>query len=81
VTGTSSSHQRVREEDVLGILVADPRSLTEAEVEEAQAAIDVMTQMHGEIYAAIAMREFLLPKLLSRELVVDPLTPLGEAVS
>jgi type I restriction enzyme S subunit len=74
VTGTSSSHQRVREEDVLGIL-------TEAEVEEAQAAIDVMTQMHGEIYAAIAMREFLLPKLLSRELVVDPLTPLGEAVS
>jgi type I restriction enzyme S subunit len=69
-TGTSASHQRVREDALLSATVADPRSLSEDD----QSAIDIYTntvlEKMWELKSLREARSFLLPRLVSGELRV-----------
>jgi type I restriction enzyme S subunit len=69
-TGTSASHQRVREDAVLGATVADPRSLSADD----QHTLDIYTNSFlekvRELKAMREARDFLLPRLVSGELRV-----------
>jgi type I restriction enzyme S subunit len=69
-TGTSASHQRVREDAVLGATVADPRSLSKADQDVIDAYTDSVLEKVRELNALREARDFLLPRLVSGELRV-----------
>lgn len=80
-TGTSASHQRVREDAVLGATVADPRSLSEADQRTLDAYTDSLLEKVRELKALREARDFLLPRLVSGELRVSPAEGLVEAAT
>ena len=69
-TGTSGSHQRVRPADALSIEVPDPRGGDTAVVEEADAFLDLIHHARVESETLAALRDALLPELLSGRLRV-----------
>lgn len=80
-TGTSASHQRVREDAVLGATVADPRSLREADQHAIDAYADAVVEKSRELKMLRETRDFLLPRLVSGELQVLAAEKLVEATS
>ena len=78
-TGTSASHQRVREDSVLAATIADPRALSAQE----QAAIDIyadaLLEQAREAKALRRARDFLLPRLIAGDLRVEAAEELVEA--
>jgi type I restriction enzyme S subunit len=69
VTGTSGSHQRVRPDDVLSLAVPDVRSLAN-EARQADSLLDVSRQRLREATRLEALRNSLLPGLLSGDVGV-----------
>jgi type I restriction enzyme S subunit len=65
VTGTSGSHQRVRPDDVLAIEVPDVSALPEAVKQTALSLLEGNDQKLLEIAHLAALRDALLPELLS----------------
>jgi type I restriction enzyme S subunit len=80
-TGTSASHQRVREDAVLGATVADPRSLSEADQHTIDAYAESVLEKVRELKALQEARDFLLPRLVSGELRVLAEEKLVEAAT
>jgi type I restriction enzyme S subunit len=70
VTGTSGSHQRIRPDDALSIVVADVRQLDQSLKAEATALLEAMHQKEIEIQRLARLRDVLLPELLSGRLRV-----------
>ncbi len=70
VKGTTGSHQRVAPEDVLSIEVPDPESFSLATSDTMAGAVQLATSLKRESSALGAIRDALLPKLLSGELRV-----------
>jgi type I restriction enzyme S subunit len=69
-TGTSASHQRVREDAILGATVADPRSLSMADQHAIDAYADSVVEKVRELKSLREARDFLLPRLVAGELRV-----------
>lgn len=65
VTGTSGSHQRVRPDDVLAIEVPDVSRLPESVKQTALSLVEGAEQRTAEIAHLAALRDVLLPELLS----------------
>ena len=65
VTGTSGSHQRIRPDDMLTIDVPDSRQLPPGVKEHALALLDLIHVRRRENVRLAALRETLLPQLLS----------------
>lgn len=65
VTGTSGSHQRIRPDDLLAIEVPDVRTLHAAEKERALDLLILVHQKRAENRRLTAVRDVLLPELLS----------------
>lgn len=65
VTGTSGSHQRVRPDDLLAIEVPDVRLLDDEAKRQALALLRRVDQLRSEISRLTALRDQLLPELLS----------------
>jgi type I restriction enzyme S subunit len=81
VTGTTGSHQRVRADDVLHLSVADPRAVSETTRGAARDLVDRAYVAREENVHLAALRDTLLPRLLSGELRVrDVETMVGETV-
>jgi len=80
-TGTSASHQRVREEVVLGATVADPRSLSDEDQLAIDTYADAVLEKAQELKSLREVRDFLLPRLVSGELRVAAAEELVEAAS
>ena len=80
-TGTSASHQRVREDAVLGATVADPRSLSEDDQLAIDAYADTVLEKVRELKSLRESRDFLLPRLISGELHVAAAEELVEAAT
>jgi type I restriction enzyme S subunit len=80
-TGTSASHQRVREDAVLGATVADPRSLSDVDQHAIVAYTDSVLEKMRELKALREARNFLLPRLVSGELRVAAADELVEAAT
>ncbi len=70
VAGTSGSHQRVRPVDALATLVADPRGLDAARTAALEAALGLASKSRAENRTLAAIRDALLPKLMSGQLRV-----------
>lgn len=81
VTGTSASHQRIRAEAVLALDVPDPRTLRDEERTELEALATAQVQASREIAELVAMRDFLLPRLLSGELRISEVEEQLEEIS
>ncbi|MFH9012594.1 hypothetical protein ACH4C6_14550 [Streptomyces sp. NPDC017943] len=69
VTGTSKSHQRVRPAEVMNSAVVDPRELGHAR-RQAQALVSRAMQARSESRRLAALRDTLLPHLMSGKLRV-----------
>lgn len=81
VTGTTGSHQRVQAADVLSTEVGDPRSVSATERPAINAMVKSAFLLRTESVALAALRDTLLPKLLSGELRVrDSESLIGELV-
>lgn len=65
VTGTSGSHQRVRPEDMLDIMVPDTRQLSIAELQRTESVLSRTEAHRDESQRLAALRDTLLPELLS----------------
>lgn len=77
VTGTSGSHQRVKPLDALATEVPDVRQLLAADVQAADGLLSLMHQRRIETTRLAALRDVLLPELLSGRIRVPEA---GEAV-
>jgi type I restriction enzyme S subunit len=64
-TGTSGSHQRIRPDDALTIEVPDIRRLPEADRRRALELLELIAQRRTENVKLAALRDTLLPELLS----------------
>jgi type I restriction enzyme S subunit len=64
-TGTSGSHQRVKPLDALTSVVPDVRQLLAADVQAADELLSLMHQRRIEMTRLAALRDALLPELLS----------------
>jgi type I restriction enzyme S subunit len=80
-TGTSGSHQRVRPNDVLAIEVVDPISLSNDDRQEATELLALVETARREASHLSALRDALLPALLSRRLRVTNEEIVAEAVT
>ena len=69
-TGTTASHQRVREDEVLGATVLDPRALDDPSLQEVEILARTMARISNEVHSLRTTLHFLLPRLLSGELQV-----------
>jgi type I restriction enzyme S subunit len=78
-TGTSASHQRVREDAVLGATVADPRALSTEDRLAIDAYADTVVEKVREVKSLREARDFLLPRLLTGELRVRDAEEFSEA--
>ena len=65
VTGTSGSHQRIRPDDMLAIEVPDTRLLDPTTKQEALSLLELAHLRRREIIELSALRDTLLPELLS----------------
>jgi type I restriction enzyme S subunit len=65
VTGTSGSHQRIRPDDMLAIDVPDTRQLADDVKQSALATLELIHSRRREIVELSALRDVLLPELLS----------------
>ncbi|MDN5745686.1 MAG: restriction endonuclease subunit S [Nocardioidaceae bacterium] len=81
VAGTSGSHQRVRPDDVLGVEVIDPRSISEPCRGAITALGERVDQFRAEIVALANTRDALLPLLLSGRVTVKDAESLVEGVA
>jgi type I restriction enzyme, S subunit len=72
VTGTSGSHQRVRPDDAMGIEVPDVRSLSPERPAEADRLLQLVHQRRVESRRLGALRDALMPGLLSGALRTSP---------
>lgn len=70
VTGTSGSHQRIRPDDMLAILVPDSTSMSPQVLDAALALLDRVESLRIEIDDLSSVRDALLPELLSRRIRV-----------
>ncbi|WP_432793477.1 hypothetical protein [Rhodococcus ruber] len=70
VAGTSGSHQRVKPADILNVQVADPRRLDGAIAERITNLARVVHNAREESETLAALRDTLLPRLMSGELRV-----------
>ena len=70
VKGTTGSHQRVAPEDVLKVLVPNPNALSEDAAATITSAVQLAGAVRRESVHLAALRDTLLPKLLSGELRV-----------
>ncbi|RQM35461.1 hypothetical protein TN91_04325 [Rhodococcus ruber] len=70
VAGTSGSHQRVKPADILKVQVADPRRLDSAIAERITNLARVVHNAREESETLAALRDTLLPRLMSGELRV-----------
>lgn len=68
VTGTSGSHQRVRPSDLITIEVPDVRVLNDAAAARALALLNIAHQKREESVRLAALRDALLPELLSGQI-------------
>ncbi|MFN8027968.1 MAG: restriction endonuclease subunit S, partial [Acidimicrobiia bacterium] len=80
-TGTSGSHQRVRPDDVLAIFVTDPRVLDDDARNEALELLQLVDVARRESEALSALRDALLPELISGRLRAEPIARLAEVTS
>jgi type I restriction enzyme S subunit len=81
VKGTTGSHQRVTAEDVLAIEVPDPKSFSDAASATIQLAVQLAGSLRRESTRLAALRDALLPKLLSGEIRVSEAEELvGKAI-
>jgi type I restriction enzyme S subunit len=78
-TGTSASHQRVREDAVLGATIADPRSLSEEDQITIDTYVETVLEKVRELKSLRQARDFLLPRLISGELRVEESEAMAEA--
>jgi type I restriction enzyme S subunit len=70
VAGTSGSHQRVRPDDAMSVLVVDPMQLTPELQSEITGLGAIACSKRQESQVLAQMRDALLPKLMSGELRV-----------
>ncbi|WP_220471854.1 restriction endonuclease subunit S [Tomitella gaofuii] len=70
VSGTSGSHQRVRPVDLMSTKVPDPRKMEISVLERVTKLGEVIESARKESYALAALRDALLPRLMSGELRV-----------
>lgn len=70
VAGTSGSHQRVKPADILKVQVADPRRLDSAIAERITNLARIVHNSREESETLAALRDTLLPRLMSGELRV-----------
>jgi type I restriction enzyme S subunit len=68
--GTTGSHQRVSADDVLALRVSDPRLAGVGTRETVVASVRLVASLRDESACLAALRDALLPKLLSGELRV-----------
>jgi type I restriction enzyme S subunit len=71
VTGTSGSHQRVRPEDMLSVLVPDVREIDQVTSQRAVALLCAREQRACEADALTRLRDLLLPGLVNGIIPVD----------
>lgn len=79
-TGTSASHQRVREDSLLAATIADPRALSEQDQGAIDIYADAALEQVRKVKALREARDFLLPRLISGDLRVSAAEELAEAV-
>ena len=79
-TGTSGSHQRVRPDDVLTIEVADPRGWSAEARDEATVLLNLIGIARRENDRLAALRDTLLPELMSGRLSVKGAERVAEAL-
>ncbi len=70
VAGTSGSHQRVKPEDILKAEVLDPRTFEFAAVLRIESLVELSTRARVESRTLAALRDTLLPELMSGRLSV-----------
>lgn len=70
VAGTSGSHQRVKPDDLLGVVVPDARALDKAAREAISSLGYLIFKTQQEGIALARLRDSLLPKLIAGELVI-----------
>jgi type I restriction enzyme S subunit len=81
VKGTTGSHQRVSAEDMLALEIPDPRALAAGATETITATVRLAGGLREESERLAALRDTLLPRLLSGQLRVRDADELvGEAV-
>ncbi|WP_395705367.1 restriction endonuclease subunit S [Rhodococcus ruber] len=81
VAGTSGSHQRVKPADILKVQVADPRRLDSAIAERITNLARIVHNAREESETLAALRDTLLPRLMSGELrVKDAEAVIADAV-
>jgi len=75
VTGTSGSHQRVRPDDLLVMVVPDVRAMPKSVTDRALLVLELVEKRRDEIWDLESLRDALLPELLSgRARVRDTVT-------
>lgn len=70
VSGTSGSHQRVRPVDMMSTEIPDPRAMDESVLDHVTALGEVIESARNESHTLAALRDALLPRLMSGELRV-----------
>jgi type I restriction enzyme S subunit len=70
VSGTSSSHQRVKPADILAVMVADPRAVPESEQVQVESLVLRAEAARAENRTMSSTRDALLPALMSGTLSV-----------
>lgn len=78
VTGTSGSHQRIRPDDMLTVDVPDTRRLADAVKQQALALLQVIHLRRREVVRLAALRNTLLPELLSGRIRVPEAAAVAE---
>lgn len=81
VTGTSGSHQRIRPDDLLSIEVPDTRGVADDVEQDARALLDLIHLRRREMASLRAVRDVLVPELLSGRLRVPEARSAAEAVA
>lgn len=69
VTGTSKSHQRVRPVEIMGSEIVDPRELASSRA-QIRSLVERITSARSESRSLVALRDALLPELMSGKLRV-----------
>jgi type I restriction enzyme S subunit len=80
VTGTSGSHQRVRPDDLMSMLVPDMRGLAPDVHERVTSLLELATSRRHEAIALGRLRDALLPEMLSGRFRVAGVSRCQEAV-
>jgi type I restriction enzyme, S subunit len=73
-TGTSGSHQRVRPDDAMAVPVIDPREMPAADRDLSSVLLERTSAARRQAAALAAIRDALLPKLLTGQVRPEPVT-------